>query len=55
MYYKYLEHFYRESEGKIKSFQDHFEKGWWDSTVAKLQFLSGKDVARRDGLNVDFE
>ncbi len=44
LYEKYLEHFYRESGGNLKAFQDHFDKDWWTRTISKIEFLAGKDL-----------
>ena len=51
MYYTYLEHFYRESGGNLSAFQSYFEKYYWEKTILKIEFLSGKDLKSLNGKN----
>ena len=57
LFYKYLEKFYHEAGGNLKAFQEHFEKGWWERTITKIEFLAGKDIkslSTKD-TGIDFE
>lgn len=53
LYMKYLEHFHREDD--LKGLAEHFEKDWWQRTMARLDFLAGKEVPQTDNLGINFE
>lgn len=56
LYYTYLEAFYRNQDGDLKKFQEHFDETWWKQTITKIEFLAGKDLKSLDtNTGIDFE